>query len=224
MEQDVTRGIEEQLSAFLDGELPDEEVALLVRRLDREESYRDTLASYAAVGSVLRGEAGQLAALNVREAVRAGIAAAGAEGPGSGEPAQSAAAQPIAEAPNTRRSLLPYAAAAGVAVAALAALLVTLGGPDGPATVSGTGGDVRLQAAAQPGLAAPEAATVVRTVTASTGVSAEEAVRIAAAERRVRLNRERMTSYLIAHGEHARSFPGSFADSRMYVQQANFSE
>ncbi len=38
MEKDVTRHIEEQLSAFLDGELPQEELALLVRRLERDES------------------------------------------------------------------------------------------------------------------------------------------------------------------------------------------
>ena len=41
---------------------------------------------------------------------------------------------------------------------------------------------------------------------------------------RMRINRDRMTSYLISHGEYARPFQGSFADSRMYVQQAKFEE
>ncbi len=41
---------------------------------------------------------------------------------------------------------------------------------------------------------------------------------------RIRLNQERMRSYLISHGEHSRSLQGAITDSRMYVQQASFSE
>ena len=47
MEKEVTRSIEEQLSAFMDGELPEEELQLLVRRLERDEEHRATLARYA---------------------------------------------------------------------------------------------------------------------------------------------------------------------------------
>jgi anti-sigma factor RsiW len=56
METDVNRSIEEQLSAFLDGELPDEELQLLVRRLEREESFRATLVRYSLIGNILRND------------------------------------------------------------------------------------------------------------------------------------------------------------------------
>ena len=56
MESEVSRSIEEQLSAFLDGELPNEELQLLVRRLERDGEYRATLARYSLIGNVLRND------------------------------------------------------------------------------------------------------------------------------------------------------------------------
>ena len=51
--------IEEQLSAFVDGELPQEELELLLRRLERGEGHRQTFSRYISMGSVLRGDLGQ---------------------------------------------------------------------------------------------------------------------------------------------------------------------
>jgi negative regulator of sigma E activity len=51
--------IEEQLSAFVDGELPHQEMELLLRRLERDEGHRSTFARYVSIGSVLRGDVTQ---------------------------------------------------------------------------------------------------------------------------------------------------------------------
>ena len=54
--------LEQQLSAFLDGELPAEELDLLLARLDREPAQRATLARYAMIGECLRSGAASPAA------------------------------------------------------------------------------------------------------------------------------------------------------------------
>lgn len=48
--------LDEQLSALLDGELPPEETALLLKRLGREPELAARLVSYRLCGDVLRGE------------------------------------------------------------------------------------------------------------------------------------------------------------------------
>jgi negative regulator of sigma E activity len=48
--------IDEQLSAFLDGELPAAEEQLLLRRLERETGYQEQLVRYAVIGQLIRGE------------------------------------------------------------------------------------------------------------------------------------------------------------------------
>lgn len=50
--------LEDQISAFLDEELPDEECQLLVRRLTRDDQLRATFGRYALVGAILRKESG----------------------------------------------------------------------------------------------------------------------------------------------------------------------
>ncbi len=52
----MTQTIEEQISAFCDGELPDEEFELLLRRLERTEAHSETLARYSLIGELIRGE------------------------------------------------------------------------------------------------------------------------------------------------------------------------
>jgi negative regulator of sigma E activity len=48
--------VNEQLSAFLDGELPPEETALLLRRLEREPELAGRLERYRRYGDCLRGQ------------------------------------------------------------------------------------------------------------------------------------------------------------------------
>jgi len=54
----VQEKLEDQISAFLDEELPDEECQLLVRRLTRDDQLRATFGRYALVGAILRREPG----------------------------------------------------------------------------------------------------------------------------------------------------------------------
>jgi hypothetical protein len=62
----MKRVVEEQLSAFLDDELPPEEMELLLRRLQADPDLRRTLERYALTGSLARGETVGLPSLHGR--------------------------------------------------------------------------------------------------------------------------------------------------------------
>jgi sigma-E factor negative regulatory protein RseA len=51
----MSEQIREQVSAFLDGELPDSETELLLKRLIRDAELRDSFGRYALIGESLRG-------------------------------------------------------------------------------------------------------------------------------------------------------------------------
>jgi len=53
----MSEQIREQISAFLDGELPNSETELLLKRLTRDAELRDSFGRYALVGECLRGGA-----------------------------------------------------------------------------------------------------------------------------------------------------------------------
>ncbi|MCC7258030.1 MAG: hypothetical protein IT486_06630 [Gammaproteobacteria bacterium] len=114
----MTHSIEEQLSAFLDGELPEAELELLLRRLDREPARRHLLARYALIGECLRSGRADPGALSLAERVRSRLADQATSAP---VPPAVATQGPV---PSRRGWMMGGMAAA----AALAALLV--GGPD----------------------------------------------------------------------------------------------
>jgi len=62
-----------QISAFVDGELPDNEADLLLRRMTQDPELRDKVAEYLAIGRVLRGETTLLGADRIHERVAAEI-------------------------------------------------------------------------------------------------------------------------------------------------------
>ena len=103
--------IDEQLSAWLDDELPREELELLLARLAESPELKARLARYSLIGSSVRGgQTGnvstELAALRLGGRVRAALE----------QPADSE------REPASRRTkrLLPYAMAAGLVLAAVA--------------------------------------------------------------------------------------------------------
>jgi hypothetical protein len=119
--------VHEQLSAWLDDELPAGEQALLFARLERSPDLRARVARYGLIGSSLRdGLAGtpgsQLPALRLSGRVSAAIAQP--ETPAIG-----------AEAGRGRR-VLPYVAAAALALLAVA-LVPVLRAPTLPGTEAG---------------------------------------------------------------------------------------
>ena len=106
----MTDRIKEQLSAFLDGELPDAETALLLKRLERDDDLRGALSRYSLIGAVLRNDGDVPAARQVAARVSAAIAR---------EPAQDGSGIALPGRRALLRSGAGIAVAAGVAAAAL---------------------------------------------------------------------------------------------------------
>jgi sigma-E factor negative regulatory protein RseA len=100
----MSEQIREQVSAFLDGELPNSETELLLKRLTRDTELRESFGRYALVGEVLRGGARAHLSQDFRLRVNRAI---------DGEPLT--AAGPRAAGANLARWWRP---AAGAAVAA----------------------------------------------------------------------------------------------------------
>lgn len=69
----MTDQIREQLSALLDGELPRDEMDLLMRRLDKDPGLRRAFGSYALIGEALRAPGGRIAAPEFAARVSAAI-------------------------------------------------------------------------------------------------------------------------------------------------------
>ena len=109
----MSEQIREQVSAFLDGELPNSETELLLKRLTRDAELRESFGRYALIGEAIRGPGHGLLTKGFSGRVNLAI---------DGEPA--AANEPIAQdrAPRWWRPLAGVAVAAGVAVVAVGAL------------------------------------------------------------------------------------------------------
>jgi negative regulator of sigma E activity len=58
----MTDQIREQMSALLDGELPQDQIGLLVRRMERDTELRRAFGSYVLIGESLRAPGGRTAA------------------------------------------------------------------------------------------------------------------------------------------------------------------
>ena len=106
----MTDRIKEQLSAFLDGELPDTESALLLKRLERDDDLRGALSRYSLIGAVLRSDGDVPAARHVAARVSAAIAR---------EPVRGAKLLRVPGRDELLRASAGLAVAAGVALGAV---------------------------------------------------------------------------------------------------------
>jgi sigma-E factor negative regulatory protein RseA len=106
----MTDTIKEQLSAFLDGELPEAETTLLLKRLERDEELKGTLSRYSLIGAALRTDGNFAAAQHVAARVNAVLAA---------EPAFSRTAVRWAPSAGWLKPLAGLGVAASVAAATL---------------------------------------------------------------------------------------------------------
>jgi sigma-E factor negative regulatory protein RseA len=103
--------IREQLSAFVDGELPENEAELLLRRMSQDVELRQDVAEYLAIGRLMRSEPGLAGADRLHERIAAAIDEKPADaGDGTGAVKASRAIRPLA----------------GVAVAATVALVAII--------------------------------------------------------------------------------------------------
>lgn len=128
----MTDQIREQLSALLDGELPKDEMGLLVRRLEKDAALRRAFGSYALIGETLRAPGGRIATTGFAARVSAEIDATEATAapaashdlqralrvaPAAGVAGQAASAQvAFWRRPMIRTALAASAAAAAVLV------------------------------------------------------------------------------------------------------------
>src|SRR6202044_1056315 len=109
----MSEQIREQVSAFLDGELPDTETELLLKRLTRDGELRESFGRYALIGEALRGAGSQILTRGFASRVNLAI---------DGEPAQVPAHAQPARAPRWWRPLAGVTVAASVAAVAIVAL------------------------------------------------------------------------------------------------------
>lgn len=110
----MTDQIREQMSALLDGELPQDEIGLLVRRMERDDELKRAFGSYVLIGETLRSPGGRTASHGFGARVQAVLDAGGAALPAGLE----SLAAPRA------RWVRPAAAVAVAAGAAFAAVLL----------------------------------------------------------------------------------------------------
>lgn len=120
--------IKTQISAFVDGELPQNEAELLLRRLCQDVELRNQAAEYLAMGRAMRGERAIAGMSMLRERVSAAI---------DDKELQEEFADAEATAPRFIRPLAGVAIAASVALAALIGLQQMSGAPEAE-TVQGS--------------------------------------------------------------------------------------
>ena len=109
----MSEQIREQVSAFLDGELPDSETELFLKRLTRDGELRESFGRYALIGEALRGASSDRVTKGFAAGVNLAI---------DGEPVQPASQAKGSRATNWWRSLAGISVAAGVATVAIVAL------------------------------------------------------------------------------------------------------
>ena len=114
----MSEQIREQISAFLDGELPDNETELLLKRMTRDADLRDCFGRYALAAEIVRDPACQ--PLSRDFAQRVNLLIDGEQA--AGQPDMDVKVAATARARNWWRPLAGAAVAAGVAAIAVVAL------------------------------------------------------------------------------------------------------
>ena len=104
--------IKTQVSAFVDGELPENEAELLLRRMSQDRELRQQAAEYLALGRAIRGEKTFPGMASLRDRIATALDAEAVPEPDSAEPA---------------RRITYLKPLAGVAIAATVALAAIIG-------------------------------------------------------------------------------------------------
>src|SRR5271167_2575752 len=125
----MSEQIREQVSAFLDGELPDSETELLLKRLTRDGELRESFGRYSLIGEALRGSSSDRVTKGFAAGVNLAI---------DGEPVQVAAHAREQRATHWWRPLVGVGVAAGVSTVAIVALQQRTIAPRVPAVAAVT--------------------------------------------------------------------------------------
>ena len=131
----MSEQIREQVSAFLDGELPGSETELLLKRLTRDPELRQSFGRYALIGETLRGASSASFSLTFASRVNRAI-----DGELAAPPQPAARGRPF----RWWRPITGTAVAAGVAAVAVVALQQRAVAPGLPAAPRVTVQNARL--------------------------------------------------------------------------------
>ena len=173
----MTEHLRDQLSAFLDGELPRAEVELLLRRLAGNDELRISLSRYVVIGECLRNAPGRSVTRGFAERVSAAVAAEG----GSGR------RDALRSVTRWLRPLGGLAVAATVATVAILGLQRTQNAPAvGPQVASVAAPAAQTAAIDGPAIQEPPSYTVPAPATGGPIIPAG-----------------RLTSYVVAHSEYS---------------------
>jgi sigma-E factor negative regulatory protein RseA len=175
----MSEQIREQVSAFLDGELPNSETELLLKRLTRDGELRESFGRYALIGEALRGSSSDILTRGFSSRVNLAI---------DGEPLQTLGQVQQGHAPRWWRPLVGVGVAASVATVAIIALQQRAVNPRASVTAQNIAAPQNIATARNAG-AAREALSY--TVPAST-VDAPAALAPA-----------RLTNYVFAHSKYS---------------------
>jgi sigma-E factor negative regulatory protein RseA len=183
----MSEQIREQVSAFLDGELPNTETELLLKRLTRDGELRESFGRYALIGEALRGAGSHILTRGFAARVNLAI---------DGEPAQVPGHAHRARAARWWRPLAGVAVAAGVATVAIVALQQRAISP-------------RLRVASAPTAqnAVPQSSVAAQNASVQGGGGPREAlsytVPVRSADVPAALSPARLTNYVFAHSKYS---------------------
>jgi len=136
----MSEQIREQVSAFLDGELPASETELLLKRLTRDAELRESFGRFALIGESLRGGSHARASRSFAARINRAI---------DGGPATVQAPATRSRAPRWWRPFAGVAVAAGVAAVAVIALQQRALAPGVPALTSVSASNFAVQRSAE---------------------------------------------------------------------------
>jgi sigma-E factor negative regulatory protein RseA len=131
----MTEPVKEQLSAYLDGELPEGELDLLLKQVSRDSQLRASLGRYALIGETLRAQ-GAVAVIPASFSER--ISAAIAAEPAIETAATSAHKRSVKDSARWLRPAAGFAVAASVAAVAILALQPSPSTQDAPFVTEAT--------------------------------------------------------------------------------------
>jgi sigma-E factor negative regulatory protein RseA len=184
----MSEQIREQVSAFLDGELPNSETELLLKRLTRDGELRESFGRYALIGEAIRGTSGDL--LTKGFAGRVNVAIDGEAVPAAGHGSRSGASR-------WWRPFAGVAVAAGVAAIAIVALQQRAVVPLRPGTTLTARIALPAQSALPTGVATPGVAAQVPREPISYTVPATSSGAPAG------MAPARLTNYVLAHSRYS---------------------
>lgn len=130
----MNEAIKMQISAFVDGELPDSEADLLLRRMTQDAELRHAAAEYFELGRIMRGESSVRGVERLRERIAAAL---------DDKVVEEGRTGPESESGKALRPLIGVAVAASVALVAIFGLQLTPGvdAPPTADTVAGSTAD-----------------------------------------------------------------------------------